>query len=328
MSKKTKHHFGWGDTYGVREAMMLTAPHLALNPMPIGDFGYPKHGGEDELIDLIRKLCIRLTGKSYKHILITQGCTNAINAYCHAEADSKTEYFACRKLYFPLYLDIATNAGLIFKPGTLGKLLNSIEIIDSPSNPLGFVDGIDYGSRTLWDAAYHSPTYGVNISKAPKTPIPAHVAMAGSLSKFSGINGIRLGWLATDEDELYKSALRWSTADTSGISWPSQWLGMEILKNVDLEAFWRRSAATIDDNKIEINKLSKIFGGQEIPDKGMFAFFEVDDRIHQILDKADVVTMPGSRCGDTGDSVRINLAHTREATAAMVKAVLKADRRK
>jgi histidinol-phosphate/aromatic aminotransferase/cobyric acid decarboxylase-like protein len=325
--KKPSHYFGWGDTYGVREAMMQTAPWLALSTMPIGDFGYPKHGGEPELIDLIRALCKQLTGHSYKHILITQGCTNALNAYCHAEKDVRIEYFTCRQLHFPFYPGVATNAGLIFKPGELGRLLNSVQILDSPSNPLGAVDVLTVAGRVLWDAAYYSPTYGVNISK-PQTPIPDHVAMAGSFSKFSGINGIRLGWLATDEDALYRSALRWSTHDTSGISWPSQWLAIEILKKVDLEAFWQRSAGVINDNRVEIQKLSKIFGNQEIPEKGMFALFDTDDGLRGLLDTSGVITMPGSSCGDSHDSVRINLAHTRDATKAMVKAVLKADRKK
>lgn len=308
--------------------MLQAAPWLRLSSMPVEKFGYPKHGGEPVLIDLVRKLVLKLTGKNYKHILITAGCTNAIGAYVHAIKKSDTKVMSSRSLYFPFYPGIAENAGLTLKPGTLGTIPDAVQVIDSPSNPGGLIT-LEGSGNMLWDAAYYSPTYGVKTEMTPpKTQIPPHIAMAGSLSKFTGINGIRLGWLATDDLALFEAAKKWSTHDTSGISWPSQWLGAQILTNADLDLFWSLSRSVIDDNRNTIQELDHIFGNQPVPSTGMFALFEVDPGIKRLLENAGVVIMPGSACGDTRDSVRINLAQTREATKAMVKDVLKADAKK
>ena len=103
---------------------------------------------------------------------------------------------------------------------------------------------------------------------------------------------------------------------------------MEILSKVDLDSFWIKSKAILDNNRSEISKLGKIFGNQPIPTTGMFALFEVDNKIKEILKKADVETMVGSACGDSRDSVRINLASTNKKTQAMVRDILKIDKKK
>lgn len=299
--------------------------------MPIDSFGYPKHEGEEELVILVRSLVRRLTGKNYEHILITQGCTHALNAYVAAQKEEKTVRVSTRKLYFPFYPGIAQNHGLIHSPSNTPSKVNfpyDLEILDSPSNPEGVVSSSFSDGRRVWDAAYYSPTYGVRTVGTREfcTPYPPHEAMAGSLSKLTGINGIRIGWLATNDQGLYDRAARWATLDTCGISLPSQWLAKEILTSVDMEAFWDKSKLVIDSNRTEVEKLSKIFGDQTIPDKGMFALFEVDSKLKELLDRSMVVTTPGQVCGDDRDSVRINLAHTNAATRAMVKTVLKNDK--
>lgn len=329
---QAKHQFGWGDTYGIRKAITEVAPWLSINTLPIETFGYPKHEGDEELVSLVRKLLRKLTGKNYQHILITQGCTHALNAYVAVEKKLDRNNWgeftlSTNKLYFPFYPGIAENHDLSFSPGQLGEISNSIQIIDSPSNPEGKICFEDYGNA-IWDAAYYSPTYGVNIN-LPRdlcTPIPNHVAMAGSLSKFTGINGIRVGWLATNDQELYDEAAKWVTYDICGVSGPSQWIAKEILKKIDLEEFWNVSRNVLDSNRTEVQKLSHIFGDQNIPTTGMFALFEIDNKLGKLLEKASVQVTPGSNCGDDRNSVRINLAHTNEATRAMVKAVLKVDK--
>lgn len=331
-NKQYKHLFGWGDTYGIREAIIKTAPWLLLSPQPIASFGYPKHEGEESLVKLIGKLCKTLTGNKYKYVLVTQGCTHALNAYVWAEKDKELKAgdqdLATKSFYFPFYPGIAKNQGLRHAPGEIGKLYKAIQIIDSPSNPIGEITYGDLG-RSVWDAAYYTPTYGVSTANLDKkqTGIPAHIAMAGSLSKFSGINGIRIGWLATNDKHLYAQAASWISHDICGVSWPSQWLAEQILTKVDLEKFWKASRLVIDNNKNEIQKLSLIFGNQELPKVGMFALFEVDKKLKKLLEKASVSTMPGHLCGDKRDSVRINLAHTNEATKEMVKDILKADKK-
>lgn len=237
---------------------------------------------------------------------------------------------ATRKLYFPFYPGIAEIHGLTHSPGDIGTLKDAVQILDSPSNPEGIITGDDLSQHSplVWDAAYHSPTYGVRIKGTREfcTAIPPHEAMAGSMSKLTGINGIRLGWLATNDPKIYEKASAFVTYDICGASFPSQWLAKEILQNVDMEEFWTVSKNVLDNNRTELQKLSHLFGEQEIPSTGMFALFEVDNKLKKLLDKTDVITTPGYVCGDDRDSIRINLAHTNSITRSMVKAVLKNDK--
>lgn len=251
-----------------------------------------------------------------------------MNAYIYAEKDGHTS-LATRRLYFPFYPGIAEINGLIHNAGDIGNIKSSIQILDSPSNPEGIVDGNDYG-RVVWDAAYYSPTFGVSISgsRTLTTSIPPHIAMAGSMSKMTGINGIRIGWLATNDENLYLKAARFVTYDICGVSGLSQHLAVQILKKVDLDSFWKRSKLVLDDNRTEIQKLAYLFGDQEIPKMGMFALFEIDNKLKRLFEKASVFFISGKICGDDRDSVRINLAQTNLATKAMVKAVLKADKKR
>lgn len=325
-SASYKYNFGWGDTYGIRDALIKVAPWLSIAAPPIEKFGYPKHEGEDSLVQHVKKLLKIITQKDYEYVLITQGCTHALNAYVAAEK-KENSVLSTRRLYFAFYPGIAENHNLPFSPGSFGKVTNSVQILDSPSNPEGIITTGNHG-RLVWDCAYHTPTYGVKIfPDKNQTPIPDHVAVAGSLSKLTGVNGIRLGWLATNDQMLYEKASRWATFDVCGVSGLSQWLGEEILSKVCLDTFWKASKAVVDNNKTEIEKLSYLFGNQKMPELGMFAFFEVDRKLRRLFDKASVYTTPGTACGDDKDSMRINLAHFNDTTKEMVKAILKADKK-
>lgn len=323
-----KHDFSWGDTRGIREIMMkmIHEQNLTYN-VPWDHFGYPPHEGDGKLIQYTRQLIKDLTKKEYKHVLITNGATHGLNAYIYAAADFRTETLLTRPLYFPFYPGIATNNGLIHKTSetvTPGKF--QLGIIDSPSNPEGIVTFGGQKERRVWDAAYYSPTYCGESNNQCYPGIPEHEAMVGSFNKLTGINGLRTGWFATDDGNLYKSAYNYITHSLCGVSSPSQYMTLQIIKYVDLNTFYKESKGLLDYNREQIARLDHIFSGQIIPTRGMFALFEVDEKLKLLLEKASVKTMPGSSCGDTRDSVRINLSNSAISTKAMVDAVLKADK--
>ncbi len=321
-----KFDFSWGNTFGIREWLVNNYPSLELKTLPINDFGYPPHEGNLTLIDKLKNLTKTLTGNDYRYVLITNGCTHAIHAYIHAKKGEDKDALACRKTYFAFYKGIADVNGLIFSPGTLGHSSRSIQVVDSPGNPLGETGGL-FGSA-LWDGAYHSPTYGVRIgfTKNLNTPQPDHEAFAGSFGKFSGINGIRIGWLATNDLAIYEPAFHYVTHTACGVSSPSQWLAERFLDKVDLSAFWKGSQGIIDSNKTEIEKLLYLFGNQDLSNLGMFALFETDSKLNKLFKKAEVLFADGASVGAPGH-VRINLAHTNEMTRLMVKNILKIDKR-
>jgi len=333
-----KHDFGFGDTRGIRDLFVAHAGAI-LNQSLIGlwkDCGYPKHEGEDRLILRLRLLIRNLTGYDYKHVLVTNGATNALNAYLYAaknRSNDKKTHVLTNKLYFGFYPGIIENAGLIHVPTEITNTGDrEIQIIDSPSNPLGVLCPLTNecgGANRVWDAAYFSPTYcGIlakNLTlKNPKI-IPPHDAMAGSLNKLTGLNGLRVGWLATDDDGIYNKAYDYVTNDLCGVSMPSQMVAAKLLENIDLDPFYSLSKALLDSNRTEMQRLDKLFGGQKIPETGMFALFEVDNKILKILDKASVKVMSGKFCGDPRMSARINMANSNQATKLMISDILKAD---
>jgi len=331
------HDFSWGDTSGIREIMLKHSGHIfySTRAMPWSLFGYPEHEGVMELRNLTKALIKNLTGREYRYIIITNGALQSLNAYVNSKVNSNTEILYTNNMYFAFYPNIAANMRLKHI-GDIKKALNpgkqNIGIIDSPSNPMGdmFDGNSQVKENVVWDAAYFSPTYcgmKVNEKKLKCMPIiPDHDAMAGSFNKLTGINGLRIGWLATNSNIIFNRTLKYIESDTCGVSYPSQWAILQILKYVDLNAFFIESKDMLDVNRNEISRLDHLFSGQPIPDTGMFALFEVDQALKDLLAKANVKTMEGSLCGDTRNSVRFNLAKSIRDTKAMVDAVIRADK--
>ena len=288
----------------------------------------------------VRKLIKDLANLEYKYVLITNGATHGLNAYIYAAKRmhghrKEITGLVTKKLYFPFYPQIATINGLNHKnysPNFDGNLphLDDLGIIDSPSNPEGVMSrGGLSGTRVVWDAAYHSPTYcGVEKEGKLVCPniFPAHEAMVGSLNKLTGINGLRVGWLATNSWSLYTDALHYAETTLCGVSGPSQEYATKILERVDLHPFYCQSKKVLDENRNELQRLGYLFGGQPIFPYGMFALFEVDDSLKDLFEKASVNVKRGKDIGDERQSVRINLANTNESMKAMVDAVLKIDK--
>jgi len=328
MDKQYKHLFGWGDTRGLRALMTQENPFLLLLRPPIETFGYPPHAGNPELVSNAQAFIRALTGLDYQYLVITSGATQAINAAIHAMKETYTEYLACRKLYFPFYPGIANKNGLILKnDDALEYNKKAIRLIDSPANPTGAIHENEDGSiwnaiTNIWDSCYHSPTYNIpNNCSYPK-----HLAMVGSFAKISGINGIRIGWLATESKEVYDSAVRYVSYDTVGVSQADQWLANKMIKEVNWSTYLDKSKRLIEDNKDEFMKLSRLFSDQPMPKVGMFYFAEVDQGLRDLFEKASVQFMDGRACGADYDSVRVNLANSREDTKKMVKEILKNDK--
>lgn len=330
MSNLADLNFGWGDTDGIREIML----NLYADDKKMADYslininqGYPQHEGSPKLILKVRELVKNLTNKDYKHIIITNGATNALCASLSAIAPS--EIFINDR-FFSFYPGIAKqfsdNVHFInIKNSCLNHKENSAIIIDNPSNPRGeLLSSINTASlaklNVIWDGAYWSPTYVPNLYKKEILP---HDVMIGSLSKLTGINGIRLGWLATDDDDVYQKAVDYITHVLCGVSALSQELAYSILEHVNMEKFYAQSAQLISDNKNELARLSPMFGGQNVPEMGMFVFWQADKDLIEKIKNLGVVFTSGAAIGGTEEEVRINLGRKKYLTKNMVDLLLK-----
>lgn len=326
MDKKTLK-FSWGDTSGLREKILSVFPYLKYEFQPIGDYGYPPYDGVPELVGRLHSLTKMLTGKKYKYICVTAGCTHAVNASINALANSATDSVNTRELYYPRYPNMIALTPYVHQKWSDFHTKNCIAIVDSPSNPLGLI-GMDKTialntDKIIWDAAYHSPTYGMlyNVSNVD------HKVFCGSLSKLTGINGIRLGWTATDDESIHNQVENYVKNSICGVSYPSQKMAVHILNDKSkLMEYFFISRKMIDMNREEVLRLKHIFGQNQISPYGMFAFFKTDDKMEEIFKKAKVEFTSGKECGADYQAVRINLANSNEVTKEMVERILNADR--
>lgn len=324
--------FSWGDCRGVREIAIkifeLNKFNNSLDIQSVG--GYPPHDGNHGLISETRNLLYNLCGMNYNYVLITNGATHALNAYVSARGVPGRSFFT-HKNYFRLYPVIAEinrmqhvkQDHLIEKP-----VFGDVVVIDSPCNPRGDLHALSgFDLDTVWDAAYFSPTYcaGSGNGGLSLKHIPQHEAVAGSFGKFSGLNGLRLGYLATNSLEVYEKAFKYVEGTLCGANSIAQNTMLHILKHNNLEVFYNISYNMIEQNKYELSRLRHIFSGQNLPSNGMFAWFEIDNKIKDLLSKSNVIVSDGISLGGHKDQIRISLGNSNAYTKEMVDSVLKTD---
>jgi len=285
-----------------------------------GHLDYGSTEGFKVLQDQIKDVIKTTTGFEYKHVLITAGATHAINCVFRYSKEEGYGWVGMNKYGYPLYDNMVKYSNLMRVKN--GPLMSDMEkndkifyLIDSPGNPMGNQSTKDSGI-VYWDAVYHSKIYNADLNKYPK-----HDAMIGSTSKLLGIPGARIGWFATNSDNLYGEVSTVLRADTVTISQPSQLLVMNILSTIDLDQFIRRGHYALADNKEDMQEIMHLFDGQEIPNVGMFWCVKPDSKALDILKNAGVIYTQLDH-----ETIRISLGQTRKVTQEAIQSILKEDR--
>lgn len=318
-----KYDFGFGTTPGIAEIFLKNCPSLNTFRIPFDNMQYPAHTGLPELIEKVKDFLLPDYGK-YEYILITHGATHALSAALNAykNADFRIDTASTNNLYYRFYPQTIKDAGLEHEIESFFTSNNIVRIIDSPSNPRGTISLNCISDNTIFDSVYASRTYCQN--KIPN--MPAHEVMVGGINKLSGLTGIRLGWLATNSKTLYDLAYRYLEGNVCGVSVPSQIIAIDMLGNADWDSFYCQSSSLLDLNREALSKISYLFGNQKIPENGMFAFYEVDQKLLDLFSKSNVSFTPGNLMGGSPLTVRINLAKTTKETVEMIASILRADR--
>lgn len=315
--------FGWGNPYFLLEILDDMYIQTAF-PNNILDMSYAPDAGTEELINTIKKTINQTTGMDYKHIIVTTGTTQAINVLLRV-LKSKTPLNDIRttKLGYPFYDKMIEKAGLNRVEMSRNELLNNselpcIEIIDSPSNPLGEQYGSSFGSEklTIWDAVYHNKIYTNDLFNKPK-----HVAMVNSYSKLLGLTGARIGYIATNDDLLYNRCLEDSLMENATISIPSQELIVDILNQVNLDNFINKGKQSLNRNKEEFKKIEYLFSNQRVQETGMFYCAEGDDKLCKLLDNCGIKYV---RLKD--NLIRLSMGQTNLLTRQAIDRILKRDK--
>lgn len=326
-----KYDLGWGNSICVRQAFLETAKDapIILGSKELLEMNYPPHEGDLELIELTRKVIERQVGLTYKYILLTNGATGGVTLALRSYAKRGYNVALTRSApFFPIYPSMIRSAGLKHRQDGDDRLTTDtpVALVDNPTNPHGtFIkEGSFFGMPSIWDAVYHSKVY---ISGEYK-PLPNDI-LVGSYSKLLGINGLRTGWVATNNGLIYDHMYDLVTAEYCGLSSASTITLLQLLGNFDnsqWEDFETSARYKLDCNREEWAKLEKFFGGVPVSKNGMFYYSYMDFSCKILMEKANICWTSGLSLGANNDFGRFNIGQDCKLIRQAVKDILKIDR--
>ena len=310
----------WGNPYFLIEELVKLYPKTLFNHN-IKDMIYGPNIGTEEMISHTRRVIKETMGLEYKHIIMTSGATQGLNVTMRVLSSTHNNSVVVLDKYtYPLYNGMINKLGknwnkVIFNEKQEFTGVKRIKLIDSPSNPFGkqYKNECDRLNTTIWDSVYHNKIYTDDLKTYPN-----HHVMVGSYSKLLGIAGVRIGYIATNYDDLANMFENEMLNETASISTPSQELLVDVLDNIDLGEFIKNGRKSIDYNREEISKLEYLFNNQPVQKTGMFYCAQADKSTLKLLDKCNIryiILEDGY--------IRLSLGQTNELTKNAVKTVIK-----
>lgn len=322
-----KFDMGFGNPVAVRHAFLniYNQEPIVFNEAMLDRFNYPEHEGDKEIISLTRQVIRRQIGLDYKHILLTNGATGAVVIALRAYQQAGMKKCITRDPpYYLRYPRMIAAAGLPHRYESVQDFMSDGRVFlwDMPSNPLGHSNGAHNGPHPLiLDGVYYNNVYTSSYIK----PIP-HDVMIGSYSKLLGLSGLRIGWIATDNDLLYERLKDLVTSEYCGLSMSSTILLKSMLKGFNWDKFEVGAREALDFNREEWSKLERFFGGRPVKDVGMFYYADVDSACRKLLEKSGIKWMDGSLLGTDDKHGRFSLGQDCHLTQDAVKEILKNDK--
>lgn len=324
-----KIDLGWGNSVAVREAFLNTyhGNPMVLAKEELMKFDYPTHEGDPELVEITRGVVERQTGRKYKHLFLVNGATGGCVIALRAYNQMGIQHCVTRKApYYIRYPNMIASAGMQHAAGggALVDYVKTVTLLDLPSNPLALQTPLNLLSPkpTIIDAVYYNNVY---MNFRPLY-LPEHTVMIGSYSKLTGVNGIRIGWLATDDDILADRFKDLVTSEYCGLSRASSDILKHTLQGFNWDQFEASARFKLDCNRSEFELLEKFFDGTSVPGIGMFYYAPMDEKAQKIFEKANVSWTKGSAMGTNDGFARFNLGAKTEVIEEAVRRVLKADR--
>lgn len=323
-----EYDFSWGEPYCVREALKHYYQKNIIKTIDIDAMGYAPDEGDSRLIDCTKKFLEKNVGIKYKYLIITNGTTNALNVVLRVLNKEGFENCYTHPYYFPYYPDIITKNNYKHKKGLYTrhkeqlKKPKTLGIVDSPANPTGdLLLYTDLCNNIIWDSVYHNDVFLNDIPVKPD-----HRVNCGSYSKFFGLTGARIGWIATNNKQDYEKFLKESLMENCTISRPSQDLLLDIMNNIDLENFSRSAKYRINNNREMFDRICYLFDGQSVPNNGMFYAAWATPYTCRLLDRLGIKTVEIDN-DSKNKYLRFNLAQTNSLTKKAIRYLLKEDRR-
>jgi aspartate/methionine/tyrosine aminotransferase len=202
-----------------------------------------------------------------------------------------------------------------------------VVVVNFPHNPTGFLPTSTFvndlsaladrhGFIIFSDEVYR----GLELDHSDRLPNLADVndraVSLGVMSKTYGLAGLRIGWIATQNDRLFRELARFKDYTTICNSAPSEFLAALALRHADQIA--ERNRQIIRDN---LDRLDLFFGNHaerfswHRPKAGSIAFpillqGSVDMFCADLVAKAGVLLLPGTLYGSGFNSFRIGFGRS------------------
>lgn len=197
-----------------------------------------------------------------------------------------------------------------------------VVVVNLPHNPTGFLAGTDFmhelsalserhGFIVFSDEVYR----GLELNPADRLPAMADVngraVSLGVMSKTYGLAGLRIGWIATHNEMIFKQMAAFKDYTTICNSAPSEFLSTLALRHAETIA--RRNVEIIREN---LDRLDRFFHAYsdwfdwQRPKAGSIAFpllrrGSVDAFCEHLVTEAGVLLLPGSLYGPDYNAFRV-----------------------
>lgn len=272
---------------------------------------YPHSEGDPELIDRLKE---RFPG----NIIVTNGAKQALGAVFYSLKATNRARVGLPAPYWVSMPHIMAHEKL--KSVIIDDPLHSISkkhkikamVVTSPNNP----DGKSYPNnymialhakynamniKLIHDAAYYSGAYTTEKISALGD------AQVFSFSKMYGLSGIRLGFIRTNDMNIYGNANIYMEKTTSGASTVSQDIVKNILDKEDLDPGLKKrfELDVFSDLRAAREAAREIPGLSDLNADGMFLWAKCEDIA--AFERVKVKVLDGELFGKAG-YIRINLA--------------------
>ncbi|GBC59226.1 aspartate aminotransferase [Desulfonema ishimotonii] len=297
--------------------------------------GYTESPGHPELRDQIARL---YTETRAEHILVHTGAEEAIFNFMNAVLEPDDHIIVQSPCYQSLS-EVARSIGCDVTlwqareannwrpdPEFLRKNIRKntrAVIVNCPHNPTGYLMAEpefrelvrlsrQHGFLIFSDEVYRFLEYDENDRLPALCDIDERGVSLGVMSKSFGLAGLRVGWIATRNRELFKKMAAIKDYTTICNSAPGEFLATVALKH--RKALVHRNLGIIGEN---LGILNAFFTRHEAhfrwraPKAGPIAFpslkGDADANIfcHQLREKAGVLLLPGSLYGDFTSNFRV-----------------------
>lgn len=234
---------------------------------------------------------------SNKHIVVTNGATQALNALLYCLAPLRT--FA-EPPHYHKFPEFAKQQGVKW-----AKTSDSLQICTIPNNPdYSFKFGTE---QSIYDLSYNWPMYMCGEALELNYDI-----MVFSMSKATGHATARIGWILC-KDEALARKLDDFVEHSSGVSIHTQLFAAHILKhqnelynsNTEEQSVWKFGEKVLLDRWVDITKLQRVLPYQILNNSGMFLWCKGKP-------PKECTVVMGSELGLTDEYFRINLGCSEE----------------